>query len=96
MESFRAAAGVVSRFMSIYSTIKSNLPHFAKSCNSFLPHYIKKQETVTNSITTSQITFIETVLGFSKTEGSDTKGEENRGREDSTPRFTSECYKILN
>lgn len=43
------------------------------------PHCIKGQETVTNSITTSQINFIENVLGFSKTEGSDTRGEEARG-----------------
>lgn len=34
------------------------------------PHCIKGRETVTNSITTSQINFIENVLGFSKTEGS--------------------------
>lgn len=34
---------------------------------------------VTNSITTSQINFIENVLGFSKTGGSDTGGEEAKG-----------------
>lgn len=38
-------------------------------------------ETVANSITTSQINFIENVLGFSKTEGSDTGGEEARAEE---------------
>lgn len=61
-----------------------------------LPPLHQERGAVTNSITTSQINFIETVLGFSKTEGSDTEGEEARGKEDSTPRFTSECYKILN
>lgn len=47
----------------------------------FSPHSIEERETVTNSITTSQINFIENVLGFSKTEGSDTGGEEARGEE---------------
>lgn len=45
------------------------------------PHYIKEWEMATHSITTSQINFIENVLGFSKTEESDTRGEEARGEE---------------
>lgn len=45
----------------------------------FSPHSLQKQEPVTNTITTSQINFIENVLGFSETEGADTKGEEARG-----------------
>lgn len=45
------------------------------------PHYIKEREMATHSITTSQINFIENVLGFSKTEGSDNRREEARGEE---------------
>lgn len=86
----------VSPFTTIYSPIKSDPPHSAESYNRPPPPLHQERGAVTNSITTSQINFIETVLGFSKTEGSDTEGEEARGKEDSTPRFTSECYKILN
>ena len=35
----------------------------------------------THSITTSQINFIENVLGFGKTEGSDNRREEAKGEE---------------
>lgn len=45
------------------------------------PHYIKEWEMATHSIMTSQINFIENVLGFSKTEGSDNRREEVRGEE---------------
>lgn len=43
--------------------------------------YIKERETATHGITTSQINFIENVLDFSKTEGSDTSREKARGEE---------------
>ena len=77
----RCCCRVVSEFTPIYSTTKSNLPHFAKSCNRPLLHYIKEWEMATHSITMSQINFIENVLGFSKTEGSDNRREEARGEE---------------
>lgn len=68
----------------VHANLFHNQEQSASLCQitqSFSPHYIKEQEMITNSITTSQINFIENVLGFSKTEGSDTRREEARGEE---------------
>ena len=81
MESFRVAAGWFPsslQFIPRPRAICLTLPNHAIVLP---PHYIKEWEMATHSITTSQINFIENVLGVSKTEGSDNRREEARGEE---------------
>lgn len=68
----------------VHSNLFHNQEQSASLCQimqSSSTRSIKEWEMATHSITTSQINFIENVLGFGKTEGSDNRREEAKGEE---------------